>query len=414
MSTITPLKINLRQATNVSLPIALAIGVGIVLTIYLLAWGLTQHIQIFPLYAYLNHRGWIPPVIVFAFGLAVGVLMLKLFRIRRENKAFSIADSKVFAQAEAVLETYNAENARELFNRIRLLPDRQQDLLLLNRLKQFTFRIRNAKSTTDVDTLVSALSETDANIIQSSYATVRLLVALIPVLGFLGTVYGIGASIGQFTTVLEGATSFEMIKPALGQATLGLGIAFDTTLIALIFSSMLLIFSAVVQKMEEDLLSTIDDYCVSRLVTRVHIPSATDQLERAINRLSPDLRSALSQQTDTLCETIRESGATTTSPTDNLELDNRLQTAERELRRTRLAVEQASALVSKKLDELATNLVQMPSASPNNQHEIAVELDRLQRLLALAHQLTPGSNLPTRDEIDALFCSKQSSGETTS
>lgn len=262
------------RLTNVDMTRASALGVGIAAAIYGLAALLPASFG--PFHAYLFQRGMIPYVTTFFFGQALAVLVLKGFRIRRQRAAFGLAANRVFGPWDSS-HSMAANEGEAILAAVEKLPPQAKELMLIRRVKKAARRMKNAQSSSEVDSMLSSLSEIDANVVDTSFGLLRFFVALIPILGFLGTVFGIGLGIGTFASVLETAEEFETVKPALTEATNGLGIAFDTTLLALLYSGVVLFFMAVIQKREEDLLSEVDDFCLGNLAARSHIPSAGEE-----------------------------------------------------------------------------------------------------------------------------------------
>ncbi len=93
---------------------------------------------------------------------------------------------------------------------------------------------------------------------QASFTLPRMLTWGIPILGFLGTVIGIGASVGQFDGLLADVQDIDNLRRGLTQVTAGLGTAFDTTLLALSISWLVALPLALVERQEQQLLSLID------------------------------------------------------------------------------------------------------------------------------------------------------------
>lgn len=93
---------------------------------------------------------------------------------------------------------------------------------------------------------------------QASFTLPRMLTWGIPILGFLGTVIGIGASVGQFDGLLADVQDIDNLRRGLTQVTAGLGTAFDTTLLALSISLLVALPLALVERQEQQLLSLID------------------------------------------------------------------------------------------------------------------------------------------------------------
>lgn len=99
-----------------------------------------------------------------------------------------------------------------------------------------------------------------------NYQMLRYLIWLIPTIGFIGTVVGI-------TIALDG---IDPIKPDLKAVTDRLGIAFYTTIVALIQSMIIFFLQNLVQKREESALNGAASYCLRNLINRMYVsPSAT-------------------------------------------------------------------------------------------------------------------------------------------
>jgi hypothetical protein len=66
--------------------------------------------------------------------------------------------------------------------------------------------------------------------VQSSYTLSNVFIWAIPILGFIGTVIGIGQAVGAFSGSLDQAQDISLLKKSLNDVTGGLATAFDTTL----------------------------------------------------------------------------------------------------------------------------------------------------------------------------------------
>ena len=116
---------------------------------------------------------------------------------------------------------------------------------------------------------LSQASQADGLAVEGSYSFVRVFVWAIPILGFIGTVLGIGTAVSSFSTSVAAAVDLDVMKNSIGSVTSGLGVAFDTTLLALVLSLLIMLPLSALQKAEEDLLAAIDAYCERRLVRRM-------------------------------------------------------------------------------------------------------------------------------------------------
>ncbi len=146
-------------------------------------------------------------------------------------------------------------------------------------------RLRNAislvmrKGTAEtLDTEIKYLSDMDAAQAAQSYGFVKIIIWAIPILGFLGTVIGITMAIAGLNP--------KQLENSLPEVTAGLGTAFDTTAIALGFSMVLMFVQFLVDKLENRLLSLVDDRVNVELVGRFRAELAVhDPLMVAVKRM---------------------------------------------------------------------------------------------------------------------------------
>lgn len=101
--------------------------------------------------------------------------------------------------------------------------------------------------------------------IELKYNALRYVVWLIPTLGFIGTVVGIALALSD-----AGAVENYQDPTLLKQLTQSLGVAFYTTLLALLQSAVLMFVLHVVQGREEAALNRIGQYCLDNLINRLY------------------------------------------------------------------------------------------------------------------------------------------------
>lgn len=93
------------------------------------------------------------------------------------------------------------------------------------------------------------------------YGLVRFIAWVVPTLGFIGTVYSLGAS-------LSTAGTTDTLDLKVVARTLGIG--FDCTMIALIESAILVFLLHLVQEKEESALNSAGDYTLRNLINRLY------------------------------------------------------------------------------------------------------------------------------------------------
>jgi len=111
----------------------------------------------------------------------------------------------------------------------------------------------------------------DESAMETSYSLVQGFVWAIPVLGFIGTVLGLSAAIGGFSSVLKTADDVTQISESLQGVTAGLATAFDTTLIALIAALIIQLIMVVMKKAEEEFLDEALEYGIQKIVGRLRL-----------------------------------------------------------------------------------------------------------------------------------------------
>ncbi|MBN1268786.1 MAG: MotA/TolQ/ExbB proton channel family protein [Kiritimatiellae bacterium] len=168
--------------------------------------------------------------------------------------------------------------------------------IVMNRVDRMMALWLGSKDVSRVAAWSSAESERDTTASDSSYAVARVLIWAIPILGFIGTVQGLGQAVSGFADFLAGAAELSQIKEAIGNVTIGLGVAFDTTFLALILSTLLMFPLSFVQRREENLFVEIDNYLDDSFVSRLPSPeqqpivieNLEDSIEAAFRRYIPD------------------------------------------------------------------------------------------------------------------------------
>jgi len=126
-------------------------------------------------------------------------------------------------------------------------------------------RLLSSKSIDQVIAVFNSSVDILSHRIDLNYQVLRYLIWLIPTIGFIGTVIGISVA-------LEG---IDPIKPDLKAVTDRLGIAFYTTIVALVESMIIYFFQNLVQLREESALNGAASYCLKNLINRMYISEAT-------------------------------------------------------------------------------------------------------------------------------------------
>jgi biopolymer transport protein ExbB/TolQ len=137
--------------------------------------------------------------------------------------------------------------------------------LIVRAILQF----QGSKSVDQANSLVNSSLELYQHEIDLKYNMLRYLVWLIPTLGFIGTVIGIAMALDTAGNVPD-VTNPGALKPWMKALTSDLGVAFNTTLLALILSAILVFLLHIIQEHEELALNRAGQYCLDNLINRLY------------------------------------------------------------------------------------------------------------------------------------------------
>jgi biopolymer transport protein ExbB/TolQ len=154
------------------------------------------------------------------------------------------------------------EDTRDLASRLRSLPGSLQEYLLPRALLTAIERFGATRNVQNVSTAARDICESEGERMESELSIIRYIAWAIPSVGFIGTVRGIGDALGQAHRAVEGDIS---------GVTASLGVAFNSTFIALVISIVLMFFIQQLQLMQERLVLDseryIDHWFIRRLQT---------------------------------------------------------------------------------------------------------------------------------------------------
>jgi len=247
--------------TNPNIWVALGIGMGVFVLLYLMALPFKYTKGL------LWERGWVQFAETFFFGWGVAFLILKLLKIQHQQSALRLDVLPVDIAREISKETVGT-----FIQHVYSLPVKLRDSLMVNRIRKALELFENRQVNGEVSTMMSNQSNIDGARIGGSYTLVKVFIWAIPILGFIGTVIGLSDAIAQFKGVMspEAVKDPTLLMKSMGGVTAGLATAFDTTLLALIYSIILSLPMSSLQKLEEDTLTNVDAYCNENFLPRLN------------------------------------------------------------------------------------------------------------------------------------------------
>ena len=177
-----------------------------------------------------------------------------LIEVQRESyNRFLQMDLIPLTQGTSILP----EDAREYSRPVQALTSEQQSFLLPRALLTALHRFRSTRNIQDVSNAVGAICESESDRLDSELSMIRYIAWAIPSIGFLGTVRGIGEALGQAHKAVQGD---------IAGVTQSLGVAFNSTFVALLISIVVMFLLHQLQLTQERLVLDAEDYCDNRLV----------------------------------------------------------------------------------------------------------------------------------------------------
>jgi biopolymer transport protein ExbB/TolQ len=150
------------------------------------------------------------------------------------------------------------EDAREYSRPIQALPEEQQGYLLPRTLLTALHRFRSTRNIQDVSNAIRAICDSESERLDSELSMIRYIAWAIPSIGFLGTVRGIGQALGQAHKAVEGDIT---------GVTQSLGVAFNSTFVALLISILIMFLLHQLQLAQERLVLDAEEYSDSSPLT---------------------------------------------------------------------------------------------------------------------------------------------------
>ena len=229
---------------------------------------------------------WVEYVETAMFFVGLASLILKAIDVMRQSGSLS-----QIALPPAAAAPLPPSEAGALITALDDVPEHQRDDYLPRRLREALQSVRFAGSADKLGDELKYLSEADASRSHASYAMLRIIIWAIPILGFLGTVIGITMAIASLNP--------QALEDSLPTVTGGLGVAFDTTALALGLSMVLMFTQFFVDRMEGKLLSAVDSRAAQELGGRFEQIGAIDDPQVAAVRRIAD---AVIRSTEALVE----------------------------------------------------------------------------------------------------------------
>jgi biopolymer transport protein ExbB/TolQ len=134
------------------------------------------------------------------------------------------------------------DDTREYARVLQSMPDNLRHMFLPRVLLSSLERFGSTRNVQDVSSVANNLCESEGERLESELSMIRYIAWAIPSVGFIGTVRGIGQALGQAHRAVEGD---------IAGVTENLGTAFNSTLIALLISIVVMFLVHQLQLLQE-------------------------------------------------------------------------------------------------------------------------------------------------------------------
>ena len=154
------------------------------------------------------------------------------------------------------------EDTREYARPLEALPPPEAGRLLPRALLVALYRFGATRNVQDVSEAARGVCEAEADRLDSELSMLRYIAWAIPAIGFIGTVRGIGDALGEAHKAVTGDVS---------GVTEGLGVAFNSTLIALLISIVIMFLLHQLQLAQERLVLDSETYLDQHLIRHMQV-----------------------------------------------------------------------------------------------------------------------------------------------
>jgi chemotaxis protein MotA len=136
--------------------------------------------------------------------------------------------------------------------------EKTSDYILLNLIKKACTKFRSDNSVSDAFDMVVNQTKINVSKSESAQSYLRYIAWAIPSIGFIGTVIGISGALGAVNDSSDKVVSL-------------LSLAFDTTLLSLVLSVILMLLFHMLQEETEKMHSDFEEYVMDNLINKMDV-----------------------------------------------------------------------------------------------------------------------------------------------
>jgi biopolymer transport protein ExbB/TolQ len=263
------------SGTEVNHVLAGLIGLVATLSLYIIFYLLDRSGNYLGIF--MTERSIIQHMITLVTCWGLAILVLKYLAVKRELR--STERELDLIPLEIGLQI-NASNVDKFLDHLRKLPHEEQDSFIARRLRGALEHFKHRNNVQEVQSYLATQADIEASAVDSGYTQLRVFIWVCPILGFIGTVLGIGWAVTDLAAALPEASAVSVPADAgadLGKKLLngmrnvtdGLATAFDTTLLGLVCVVILMFPTEALKKIEYGMLDRVQGFANESLLRRM-------------------------------------------------------------------------------------------------------------------------------------------------
>jgi biopolymer transport protein ExbB/TolQ len=158
------------------------------------------------------------------------------------------------------------EDLQDVYKKVRA-SNYRETCFLPRLISRCVLHFNLSQSVGQTNSLLNSSLDLFIHEIDLRYNIIRYITWLVPSLGFIGTVLGIMLAL-QYAGDRQNVQDPNMLY----EVTARLGVAFSTTLVALLMAAVLVLGQSIIQAREERSLNRSGQYCLDNLINRLYVP----------------------------------------------------------------------------------------------------------------------------------------------
>jgi biopolymer transport protein ExbB/TolQ len=188
---------------------------------------------------------------------AFSIMGYKAFELRRGQKLLEM-DLLRLPEGMKILP----EDSRDYARQVEALPEEMRHELLPRALLSGLHRFGSTRNIQDVSSAIHDTCELEFGRLDAELSMVRYVAWAIPAIGFVGTVRGIGESLQQAHKAVEGDVS---------GVVAGLGVSFNSTLVALALSILVMFLLHQIQLRQERAVLDTEEFLDTNVIRQMMV-----------------------------------------------------------------------------------------------------------------------------------------------